>query len=76
MTGCPEARKTKGESAMANGCDSCEMVSINGMACHETGCPDAWRDKVVECRWCGTMFVPEYRHQTTCSRDCFEAWNG
>lgn len=20
-------------------CDSCQMVSINGMACHETGCP-------------------------------------
>jgi len=22
-------------------CDSCEMVSINGTACHETGCPGA-----------------------------------
>ena len=22
-------------------CDSCEMVSINGVACHETGCPGA-----------------------------------
>lgn len=20
-------------------CDSCEMVTINGVACHETGCP-------------------------------------
>ncbi len=22
-------------------CDSCEMLSINGMACHESGCPNA-----------------------------------
>lgn len=22
-------------------CDSCEMLSINGVACHETGCPNA-----------------------------------
>lgn len=22
-------------------CDSCEMTTINGMACHETGCPGA-----------------------------------
>ncbi len=22
-------------------CDSCEMLSINGMACHETGCPNS-----------------------------------
>lgn len=22
-------------------CDQCELVSINGIACHETGCPNA-----------------------------------
>lgn len=22
-------------------CDQCEMVSINGVACHETGCPNS-----------------------------------
>src|SRR5947208_3030165 len=22
-------------------CDSCEMLSINGVACHETGCPNS-----------------------------------
>ena len=21
-------------------CDSCQMLSINGVACHETGCPN------------------------------------
>lgn len=22
-------------------CNQCEMLSINGMACHETGCPNS-----------------------------------
>jgi hypothetical protein len=41
-------------------CDQCEMLSINGRACHETGCPnvgarwdgEAWI-KQRECRECG-----------------------
>lgn len=43
-------------------CDQCEMVSINGVPCHETGCPnsgarwtgDGWV-KQIECRECGCM---------------------
>lgn len=44
-------------------CDACNAVSINGIACHETGCPD--RRKVLsgahqglfewECRECGCL---------------------
>ena len=46
-------------------CDQCQMLSINGAACHETGCPNArkeWNDviqewvKVHECRECGCTF--------------------
>lgn len=41
-------------------CDQCEMLSINGVPCHETGCPNArkqwdgeqWR-AVFNCRECG-----------------------
>ena len=43
-------------------CDSCQMLSINGVACHEHGCPRAdklydveskqWV-RLVECRECG-----------------------
>ena len=44
-------------------CDQCEMLSINGVACHETGCPNS-RDprydaenetwiKTRECFECG-----------------------
>jgi hypothetical protein len=44
-------------------CDQCEMVSINGIACHETGCPNSrltWNEeygrfiKTRECRECGS----------------------
>jgi hypothetical protein len=50
-------------------CRSCEMVSINGVACHEIGCPDAWKDHLVACFDCGCDFVPESRHARICP-DC------
>lgn len=43
-------------------CDQCEMLSINGVACHETGCPNSrktWDDerqdwiKTHKCFTCG-----------------------
>lgn len=41
-------------------CDQCEMLSINGRACHERGCPNMnahWEDgewvKYYECFECG-----------------------
>lgn len=34
-------------------CLSCEVVNINGMNCHELGCPDSWRDYMYECQECG-----------------------
>jgi hypothetical protein len=44
-------------------CDCCEMVSINGVACHEHGCPnigarwdadaELWIPKMRECFECG-----------------------
>jgi hypothetical protein len=30
-------------------CSQCEALSINGVPCHETGCPN----KPIECRYCG-----------------------
>lgn len=44
-------------------CDQCQMLSINGVPCHETGCPNSrstWIEsrgewvKFVECRECGS----------------------
>ena len=56
-------------------CDQCEMLSINGMACHETGCPNARKTwlpdreqwvRFVECRECGC----DVEEGTSC--DCME----
>lgn len=55
-------------------CDSCEAVRINGILCHETGCPDAWKGYKKECKWCGSEFLPEEKHQTCCCEDCAEAY--
>jgi len=51
-------------------CPSCEVVNINGVSCHEIGCPDAWKDQMVECDWCGEEFKPEYRGQKYCCDSC------
>jgi len=57
-------------------CQSCEVVNINGCNCHETGCPDAWRDEKRECKWCGSMFTPEEQGQDYCDTSCYAAYNG
>jgi hypothetical protein len=55
--------------ALACGCDGCSPSRINGILCHETGCPDRWRDCVAECFECGCEFMPEERGQLICP-DC------
>jgi hypothetical protein len=60
----------------AQRCNSCEIVYVNGVRCHEHGCPEAWRDYSRECTWCGTAFTPETRHQKYCSEDCYNTDNG
>lgn len=57
-------------------CDQCQMLSINGVPCHETGCPNArktWIEErgewvsFVECFYCGC----EVEAGTACGR-CVE----
>lgn len=57
-------------------CINCEALMINGVLCHETGCPDAWRDYPRECDFCGGEFVPESRWQNCCSDTCYAAYLG
>jgi len=57
-------------------CQSCEVVRINGVLCHEIGCPDAWQDYLVECAWCGSDFLPAFKGQDCCSADCAECYHG
>ena len=33
------------------GCSQCEAQAINGVACHETGCPN----QTYECKGCNTI---------------------
>ena len=56
-------------------CDSCQVLVINGVICHEHGCPDAWRDEIRECKWCGSTFKPEDSHQQFCCEDCHESYS-
>ena len=48
-------------------CQSCEALMINGVYCHEIGCPDAWKDYQVECYECGFEFQPEFKGQMICN---------
>ena len=52
-------------------CDQCQVVTINGVACHETGCPNWWKDPITGealpwvCFECDANFIPEgmpHRH--------------
>jgi hypothetical protein len=51
---------------------SYQLMVIQGVPCHETGCPESWINPstgepyVRECRECGCEFVPESRHQVRC----------
>jgi len=47
-------------------CDQCVIVHINGVKCHESGCPVAWRDYAHECGECGTDFRPDSKYQSVC----------
>lgn len=73
-------RKAPAQQAYFNGdpvqspahrCDSCQPSMIQGVLCHERGCPDAWRDELVECTQCGNDFYPEERGLGYCP-DCID----
>lgn len=43
-------------------CSQCEALCINGIPCHETGCPNATQ----ECLGCDTI-IPAQRHARYCA---------
>ena len=55
-------------------CVACDCLYINGLKCHENGCPEAWRDLKRKCLWCGSVFLPETKDQAFCTEDCWEAY--
>lgn len=55
-------------------CNQCEMLSINGVACHEHGCPNAnkvWRDgewvREYECPECGQTYLERSEANDCCN---------
>jgi len=56
-------------------CDSCTPLVVNGILCHEQGCPDAWKDETRRCKWCDGVFTPEMKNQAFCSEDCHSCYN-
>ena len=51
-------------------CDQCEVMCINGVRCHEIGCPVAWKDYKIECKNCKRAFVPKVKGQDCCTQQC------
>jgi hypothetical protein len=52
-------------------CDDCAIAVINGVVCHEHGCPSAWKGKPIKCFECGCAFVPSTKNAVVCV-DCAE----
>lgn len=57
-------------------CDSCQVLVINGALCHEHGCQDAYKNKILQCKWCGSEFTPQSNQDKFCSPCCNAAYNG
>ena len=56
-------------------CPSCEASIVNGVYCHETGCPDNHLFITRDCKWCGCAFTPENRNSLFCSDDCLDNYS-
>ena len=57
-------------------CKQCTALRINGVLCHEHGCPDAWKSEIRECKECGGEFSPENDYQECCDEHCYNMYNG
>lgn len=57
-------------------CPSCQLVRINGIVCHETGCPSSHLFVTRDCKECGSTFNPTERVQSFCSPCCAAAYGG
>ena len=42
--------RIEGKEAERLSCNQCQMLSINGVACHETGCPNS-RKRYIDGEW-------------------------
>jgi hypothetical protein len=56
------------EIRLACGCNDCNPTRINGVLCHEQGCPSAWKDHARTCVECDAKFYSPHAHRKTCGR--------
>jgi hypothetical protein len=49
-------------------CDQCDSATINGVFCHEFGCPNK-NPPAFECRECGSMFDNQQECYECCQDD-------
>lgn len=62
---------------MCNSCQSTFVAYGNKKAIvHEKGCPEAYKDTVSECGFCGSEFQPEENGQKFCSTCCYNSYSG
>jgi hypothetical protein len=58
----PRSRYCNGDSIdLLCGCNSCSPSRVDGVICHEAGCPDAWKDNPKECSNCDRNYYAERR---------------
>jgi hypothetical protein len=56
------------EIRLACGCNDCSPTRINGVLCHEQGCPSAWKDYAKTCIECDASFYSPNPHRKVCGR--------
>ncbi len=49
-------------------CDQCQLLRINGVVCHEIGCPKAYKGTYYTCSGCGGEFKKKNARQVRCGR--------
>jgi len=65
---------------MAQGCDQCQVLRINGIPTHEQGCPNSHIDPstgkgyLEKCPWCDRNFRAKYKGQDKCYRPGCESY--
>lgn len=52
-------------------CDQCDSTTINGVFCHETGCPNDFRER--SCQDCSEIFLALAHRARRCD-ECNAAW--
>lgn len=57
-------------------CPQCQILYINGLRCHETGCPLSHEGTTRECVECGRRFTPDQGFQHWCDDQCWRAYQG